>query len=193
MRIDEYGTLTLWQMDCQLWAGAAMFFKRSHDRRHWDGIAHKLYARMVEQARLPYFYTQMSVADTLEGRFDLLSLHVGLLVRRLGTCDLTQALVDLMFADMDVNLRESGVSDLAIGRKVRKLAEAFYGRLHAYAKALDEDDSDELVRALCRNLYGRDGEPAAGPMAAYAQGLARQLTEIPMERLVKGELEVERL
>ena len=192
MRIDEYGTLTLWQSDCQLRANAAMFFKRSRDRRHWDSIAHKLYARMVEQARLPYFYTDLQVADTLEGRFDLLTLHMGLLVRRLGTSDLTQALVDLMFADMDANLRETGVSDLAIGRRVRKLAEAFYGRLHVYAQAVDDNDQTALEQALCRNLYGRDVEPAAPAMARYALGLAQQLAVIPMDSLIVGSLEMER-
>ena len=168
-----------------------MFIKRSRERRHWDAIAQKLYARMVEQARMPYFYTEMKVADTLEGRFDLLALHVGLLVRRLGTGDLTQALVDLMFADMDINLRESGVSDITLARKVRKLAEAFYGRLHAYAQAVDQNDAEVMAQALCRNLYRRQSEPAAEPMARYALGLAGQLQLIPLETLMTGALALE--
>ena len=169
-----------------------MFFKRRRERRHWDGIAHQHYTRLVEQARLPYFYTEMNVADSLEGRFDLLALHVGFLVRRLGKCDMTQALVDLMFADMDVNLREVGVADLAVGRKVRKLAEAFYGRLHAYGDALDANDATALEQALCRNLYRRDDEPKAAAMAAYAIALAAQLVDNPTESLLQGTLELSR-
>ena len=169
-----------------------MFFKRRRERRHWDGIAHQLYARMVEQARLPYFYLEMNVADTLEGRFDLLALHAGLLVRRLGTCDLTQALVDLIFADMDVNLREAGVSDISLGRKVRKLAEAFYGRLQVYGDALDANDTSSLEQALCRNLYRRHNEPKAAAMALYTVALAAQLADNPTEALIEGKLELAR-
>ena len=168
-----------------------MFFKRRRQRQHWDGIAHKLYARMVQQARQPYFYTEMNVADTLEGRFDLLALHMSLLVRRLGTCDLSQALVDTMFADMDVNLREVGVSDISIGRKVRKLAESFNGRLHVYAAALDNNDHDAFQQALCRNVYGHMDEPCAPPLALYAFGLAAQLQAIPQDVLLAGELDMD--
>lgn len=191
MRIDEYGTLTLWQSDCQLWAHPTMFFKRRRERQHWDNIAAKLYSRMIQQARLPYFYTELNVADTQDGRFDLLALHVGLLVRRLGTADLTQALVDLMFADMDANLRESGVSDLGVGRRVRKLAEAFYGRLQAYGSAIDQKDTAALVQALCRNLYGRAEEPAAGTMALYTLSLAQQLADHGQDDLFSGHLTLE--
>ena len=168
-----------------------MFFKRRRERQHWDGIAAKLYARMVQQARLPYFYSELKVADTIEGRFDLLALHMALLVRRLGTTDLTQALVDLMFADLDMNLRESGVSDMGIGRRVRKLAEAFYGRLKVYGAAIDQNDTAALVQALCRNLYGRPEEPAAGIMALYALSLVRQLADHGQDDLLSGQLNLE--
>ena len=169
-----------------------MVFKRSRERRRWQSIAHALYSVMVGQSRLPYFYTELGVPDTLEGRFDLLCLHMGLLVRRLGTDEPTQTLVDLMFADMDANLRETGVSDLAVGRRVRKLAEAFYGRLHAYKDALDRQDLDALTQALCRNLYRRDSHPSAAKMALYAFGIAHQLDAIPSSSLAEGILEVEK-
>ena len=169
-----------------------VFFKRRKERRHLDTIAHKLYSGMVEQSRQPIFYTDHGVPDTLDGRFDMLSLHMSLLVRRLGSIDLTQALVDMMFADMDVNLRETGVSDLAIGRRVRKLAEAFYGRLHAYADALDRSDLPAMKQALCRNLYRQDTHASAGAIAEYAFGLAHQLAAISTQSFLNGEMDIDR-
>jgi len=169
-----------------------MFFKQRRERQRLDRIAHKLYATMVEQARVPLFYSDLGVPDTLDGRFDCLSLHMSLLVRRMGKTDLTQALVDLMFADMDQNLRESGVSDLAVGRRVRKLAEAFYGRLHAYADAVDRQDLVAMEQALCRNLYRKDSFDAARRVAEYAFGVASQLEAIPDSSLNDGILDIEK-
>ena len=168
-----------------------MFFLKSKQRKHWDKMALKLYAVMVEQARLPVFYTQHGVPDTLDGRFDCLSLHMSLLVRRLGKTDLSQALVDLMFADMDMNLRESGVSDISLGRKVRKLAEAFYGRLNAYAQALDAQDRSAMTQAILRNLYRKEDHPSASAITDYAFGVAAQLAAIPDSNLEDGVLSLE--
>ncbi len=169
-----------------------MRFFRSKQRKHWDQIAHGLYSAMVEQSRQPVFYAELGVPDTLEGRFDMLCLHISLLLRRLGSCELTQALVDVMFADMDVNLRESGVSDLRVGPKVRKMAEAFYGRLHAYEAALDGNDRDGLIQALLRNLYRAPDHAAASQIATYVFGLARQLEESSDQSLQGGHLNLER-
>jgi len=169
-----------------------MFSIKSKQRKHCDRVARELYAIMVEQSRLPVFYTDYGVPDTVEGRFDLLALHVGLLLRRLGSGDLAQALVDVMFADMDVNLRETGVSDIMIGRRVRKLAEAFYGRLDVYARAVDSDDRAAMADALLRNLFRRDAHPRAADVAAYAFGLAERLAATGDQTLSGGCLELGR-
>jgi cytochrome b pre-mRNA-processing protein 3 len=169
-----------------------MFFKRLKMRRQWEPVARSLYGVMVERARLPFFYQHRGVPDTLEGRFDLLALHMALLVRRLENTELIQVLVDLMFADMDVNLRNWGVSDIAVGRKVRKLAEGFYGRLKAYEDCLDRQDRQAMIDALGRNLYGRVAdEDLAGPMADYAFSLAKNLALIPTPSLLVGVLTLE--
>jgi cytochrome b pre-mRNA-processing protein 3 len=141
-------------------------------------VAHKLYCAAVEQARRPEFYERHGVSDTVAGRFEMIALHVFLLLHRLkGETDdaarLAQALFDVMFADMDQTLREMGTGDLVVGRRIRSLAEGFYGRIAAYDLGLRRGD-DELAEALQRNLYATAGgapraEPAANPGAASAE------------------------
>lgn len=179
-----------------------MFFAKFLGRRRCKDTADRLYRDLVDQARRPVFYTDFGVADTVEGRFDLLALHVALAMRRLkrteaGNADeawaLTQAMVDLMFADMDVNLRETGVSDISVGRKVRKLAEALYGRLSVYDAALEMGDPgariETMAQALSRNLYRSAAlHPSADRMAYYAFDLDRTLKALPDAGLLKGDI-----
>lgn len=114
-----------------------------------------LYRRIVEQSRSPVFFRDLGVADTPEGRFDLLALHAFLVMEALSQKNpiFAQELFDLMFDDMDANLRELGVSDIRIGSKVRKLAQDFMGRSQAYRQALTEESDETLMAALDRNLY----------------------------------------
>jgi len=115
-----------------------------------------LYEQIVAQSRRPEFYLEGGVADSLDGRFDLMSLHVFLVLRRLkeeGQGKLSQALFDTFFHNLDVGLREMGVGDLSVGKKIRQMAEAFYGRVAAYDAALSAPDEKALVEALQRNLY----------------------------------------
>lgn len=119
--------------------------------------AARLYVTLVEQARHPDFYARWGVPDTTTGRFDLISLHAFLIMHRLkaaGTAgqDMSQALFDYMFADMDLSLREMGVGDLSVGKKIKKMAEGFNGRAMAFEEALG--DPPVLREALARNLYG---------------------------------------
>jgi cytochrome b pre-mRNA-processing protein 3 len=149
----------------------AMFRRRPHERAGFE-----LYGAAVAAARDPWLFERLGVPDTVEGRFDLVSLHVALLIRRLRTdpdargAGLAQAVFDAMFADMDVNLREMGVGDLSVGKRVRGLWEAFHGRAVAYEAALDSPDADALAEALARNVWR--GEPPEGAPAALA-GRAR--------------------
>ena len=134
-----------------------------------------LYRAAVAAARAPTFYADFGVPDTPDGRFDLVAVHVFLALRRLkretgpaqgDAAALAQALTDLMFADMDRNLRELGVGDLGVGRQVKALAAAFRGRVGAYDAALDRPAGDPaLALALERNLW-RGAGPKAGRNAA---------------------------
>jgi cytochrome b pre-mRNA-processing protein 3 len=149
-----------------------------------------IYGMIVAQARLPAFYQQFQVPDTVNGRFDMVLLHLWLVLRRLRAnseaTELTQALLDRFCSDMDDNLREMGVGDLSVPKRMLKFAEAFYGRTAAYDAALKAGGS-ELALALARNvLLTSDAAPAA-PLAAYVQEATRGLDAIDDKRLLAGE------
>ncbi len=156
-----------------------------------DPAVTELYRSCVAQARRVEFYRDLAVPDTVDGRFDLLLLHVCLVMRRLDREGETkQQLFDLMFADMDRNLREMGVGDMSIGKKIRPMISAFYGRAQAYEKALGESD-EALAAVLGRNLYG-----AAQPdmeilsrMADYVRRAVAALDKQPLADLVAGRVE----
>ncbi len=125
--------------------------------------AANLYARIVEQARSPVFYTDYGVPDTLDGRFDMILLHLFLIIHRLKQeseshyHNIAQALVDTMMNDMDRSLREMGVADTGVGKRIKRMADAQHGRLTAYGDALK--NKPMLKEALARNLYGTVNSP----------------------------------
>jgi len=165
--------------------------------REFDDNARRIYASMVEQARQPAFYLSLGVPDTPDGRFDMILVHAVLVLRRLKrdhdrTSDLGQAVFDLMFADMDLNLREMGIGDLGVGKRVKAMAKAFYGRAQAYEAGLEEEEKegDALTRALQRNLY-RNASPDPAHVAAvagYMRTEARRLDDCGTESLLAGTL-----
>jgi cytochrome b pre-mRNA-processing protein 3 len=158
-----------------------MLFNRLRLRRRRQAAAHALYSAAVEAARRPGFYVERGVPDTLDGRFDLVVVHAWLVIRRLKDLgqpgrDLSQELFDLMFADMDQNLRELGVGDLSVGNKVKQMAKAFYGRVAAYDHGLAAGQAD-LEAALARNLYGTV-TVRPDQLSAMADWLRREATAI---------------
>lgn len=137
-----------------------------------------LYSTAVVQARRPDLYIDFAVPDSLDGRFDMVSLHVFLVLRRLrgegpAAQPLSQALTNLMFDDMDQSLREMGVGDTGVGKRVRQMAEAFYGRVAAYDAALS-GAPEALESALIRNVYRGDA-PEAERVAGLADYVRRRL------------------
>lgn len=143
-----------------------------------ESSATKLYAAAVAQARQPGFYIERGVPDSLDGRFDMLVLHVFLVLRRLsglGTPGqaIAQELSDIVFADMDGNLREIGVGDLGVGKKIKAMAKAFFGRLTVYEAALNAGDDGDLTDALTRNLYGTVAQPDPANVAWMAAYMRR--------------------
>lgn len=135
------------------------------------------YEAIVAAARHPVFYADWGVPDTLDGRFDMISLHAFLVLDRLKGVeeDFRQGLVDELFADMDRSLREMGVGDLSVGKKVRRMAEVFYGRVAAYDAAL-AGESGALEAALARNVFPDAQEPAgAQRLAAHVAAQRRHL------------------
>lgn len=173
--------------------------RRGREREH----ALSLYIAAVEQARRPGFYTDCGVADSLDGRFDLIVLHVFLVVRALrpsgepGT-RLSNLMFKIMMDDMDMNLREMGVGDLSVGKRVKSMARAFYGRAAAYDAAFDAerdaapDGAGEqgLEAALQRNIYGA-AEPDPGALAlllGYVRRAEAALAAVPAAALLSGQV-----
>jgi cytochrome b pre-mRNA-processing protein 3 len=155
--------------------------------------AHLLYTAAAEQSRMPVFYRDYGVADTLPGRYELLILHVILVLRRLRAVPdgprLGQLVFDTMFADLDDALREEGVGDTGVGKRIRTMAEGFYGRLDSYDKALAPAAEPAVLEgALARNLFADQPVPQAslGAMAAYLQMVETDLAAQPDTALRAG-------
>jgi cytochrome b pre-mRNA-processing protein 3 len=159
-------------------------------RRRNNRNIQTLYGAIVAQARLPCFYTLYEVADSVEGRFELIVLHLVLLLRRLGTVDqaMEQPLFDAFCRDLDDNLREMGVGDLAVPREMRRFGEAFYGRQAVYSEAFAAGDPRELEKALARNIFDlTDIDDRAMRLARYTRAAASHLDGETQDRLLAGQ------
>lgn len=157
-----------------------MIFPLFRRNRRADTIS-ALYGMIVAQARLRFFYQDFAVPDTINGRFDLLVLHLVLVIERLnrdeGLKELAQGLFDRFCRDMDDNLREIGIADLKVPKEMRKMGEAFYGRAQVYGVALAESGDQALAAALARNIYGGAVPSAdlAARLAVYVRAAAADL------------------
>ncbi len=160
-------------------------------RRAEKDVAAKLYGDVVRQARRPEFFTNCGVPDTAQGRFEMIAVHAFLVLHRLKrdreqTTDLSQCVFDAMFRDMDRNLREMGTGDLGVGRRVKALAQSFYGRISAYEAGLEGDD-DVLSGALKRNVYGNImyKSDCLAAMVAYLRREALALDGMALDTLAE--------
>ena len=131
------------------------------------------YAALVQKARNPIFYTEYGVADTLDGRFEMILVQMMFELKAIRADDidgaLRQALAEAFFDDMDRSLREIGVSDTGVGKRVKRMVEAFYGRIDAYEKAIEVKNDTALIEALKRNVYASDDtEPSEQAVAHLA-------------------------
>jgi len=155
----------------------------------------ELYTAAVEAARAPVYYQGLGVPDTLDGRFDLVGLFAALVIRRARALPapgpaIAQAVFDAMFADMDFNLRELGVGDLSIPKRMRAMWEAFHGRALAYEAPLAAGDLGALEAALTRNVWrGNPPDGAARALAAATLRQDRHLATQDLARLRSGAVE----
>lgn len=138
-----------------------------------ERIGEPLYDLAVRQARQPAFYTALGVVDRIDARFELYTLHVLLLVMRLRDegeqgAEAAQSLFDTYVSALDHALRELGVGDISVGKKMRKVGEAMYGRMTAYEAPLREGDAVGLAAGLARNVFESDDPASGGSLAAYA-------------------------
>ncbi|MBE7185198.1 MAG: ubiquinol-cytochrome C chaperone [Methylobacterium mesophilicum] len=166
----------------------------SRKRQANRAIIEALYGQIVAAARQPAFYAQWNVPDTPLGRFEMIGLHVFLVLRRLqdqsvAARDVAQEVTDTFFADIEGSLRDLGIGDLGIPKRVKKLARMFYGRTASYGEALERDDRAVLADALVRNIRpgaARDAE--ADALASYVSAAAALLAAQPLDGIVAGNL-----
>jgi len=157
-----------------------------------------VYAQIVAKARQPWLYLNAGVADTVTGRFDMITLHSFLLIEHIGgkskdRADFSQALFDEVFLDMDHSLREMGVGDLSVGKKIRKMSEIFYGACNGYRQAFavaDKDRVKALGDAFKRNITGVDVAPQQLDLLVdYALRAQAQINEILVKNILAGQFD----
>ncbi|WP_449396202.1 ubiquinol-cytochrome C chaperone family protein [Devosia riboflavina] len=149
-----------------------------------------VYRAIVAQSRQPVFYAEWGVPDTVTGRFDMISLHMALLFRRLRGADATknfsQAVFDLFFKDMDQSLREMGATDLGVPKKIQKMGNLFFGLLAAINEAMDRGDKEALATVFSRNIYEGAGMDHARTLADYFMAQDQALAALPVESITGG-------
>jgi cytochrome b pre-mRNA-processing protein 3 len=147
----------------------------------------------VAQARNPALYTDFGVPDTVEGRFEMIVLHLALVLRHLRADEAEKAVGQQVFdafcADMDRSLREMGVGDLGVGKRMREMAEAFYGRAGRYDQGLGAGDVGEVAATIGRSVYGEADDPRAHPLAAYAAAADAAIKATPADRLMAARVD----
>jgi cytochrome b pre-mRNA-processing protein 3 len=170
-----------------------MILARWRARRASKALIEQLRGEIVAAARRPSLYQALAAPDRLDGRFEILTLHAGLVLRRLAAIGglghhLAQDLVNSLFLHFDDTLREMALSDIAVSRRLKTMKEAFYGRNVAYAAALASDSREELAAALARNVYGgdRNGADHAAALADYVASIDAALAATPIEDFVTG-------
>jgi len=170
-----------------------MILAQWRKRRSNRLLIDQLHGKIVAAARRPSLYACLGAPDTFDGRFQMMTLHAGLVIRALSHLpgvgrELAQELADSVFRHFDIALREIGVTDVGMAKRIKKLAEAFYGRNKAYGEALDAGDARLLAQALARNVYGGADGGRADALAAYVGHCERALAAIPLETFAAGEV-----
>lgn len=166
-------------------------------RREESVSATKIYAQIVKQSRLPIFYTDLGVEDTFEGRFNLLSHHAFFVMRELSSGDaatqkVSQEVFDVMFEDFTVALREESIGDTGVSKRIKKLAQAFYGRAKAFDDVLTDGSEEAFSGHVLRNLYTENSEaldPDVGDRAVrYTRSLIESLKSQDHADITMGEI-----
>jgi cytochrome b pre-mRNA-processing protein 3 len=143
--------------------------------------ASDIYGAIVTQARHPDFYGRLGVPDTPVGRYEMVVVHLFLVLERLradpsGTDELARALLETFVADMDDSVREMGTGDVAVGKKVRRAAAGFYERSSDYRAGLAAPAPQDLARVLARHAYGHErGDDHGLELASYVRAAGTAL------------------
>jgi cytochrome b pre-mRNA-processing protein 3 len=158
-------------------------------------VGRALYAAVVQQSRAPALYADLGAPDTTEGRFEVYTLHVVLLLDRLNqegeqAKAVSQTLFDTYVKGLDDALREMGVGDLSVGKKMRKLGEAFFGRVKSYHTAFSALPDEGPLRDLVTRTVFADGDAAkASALTDYVVAQRAHLAAAPLEPLLEGKVD----
>ena len=171
-----------------------MILARWRARRANRILIDQIHGEIVAAARAPALFQHFAVPDDLDGRFEMVSLHAGLVIRRLKQLGasgeaIAQDVFDRVFEQVDDALREMSISDVGVAKRIKAMAEAFYGRNKVYGEALASRDRDQLAAALARNVY-REKEsstPQSRALASHAVALAEALERVPIEAFAQGQ------
>lgn len=173
-----------------------MIFGLFRNRRHNQAIVKRQYDALTVVSRHPVFFLEYGLPDTVMGRFEMLSVVMILFFRRTSTAatsgqELAQEIVDALFQDLDHSIRELGIGDVGVPKRMKKFAGMFYGRLESYAKALEAKDADQLAEALSRNIYpptakGAGEAPSMRALADYMIAAEAAMAGISDEDIATG-------
>lgn len=157
-------------------------------------LANRLYEQIVAAARQPVFFSDLGVPDTPLGRFEMLSIHMILFLRQVrndkSLAPVAQQITDEFFLDLDDALRELGIGDIGVPKRMKKLARMFYGRAVAYGEAIDAGDDSALGEALARNIMPETtGWTGRDRLCAYVRDAASHLASIPHDEIARGVIE----
>ncbi len=187
----ELSTVTHTQKQLNTYKEHKMIFGFFKSRPH-KKTALELYAKISENSRTPELYLNFGIPDTAEGRFESLSLHLSLVLRRLKklptpALEVSKELIDYFFHDLDGALRTLGVSDVSVGKKMKPLAQAFYGRAKALDEALNQSDIQALAEVLSRNVLGNADASTGTALAAYVQKTTLELEDRNLDSITKSQ------
>jgi cytochrome b pre-mRNA-processing protein 3 len=180
------------------------FFKRissvifSSDKTELD-IGQKIYYKCLLASRKPEFYTKFEVADTFDGRFDMLCLIISVYMHKLTkepekTKEFSQILFDVMFKDIDLTLREMGAGDLGVGKRVKIMSENFMGRLIKYSQSFENKNASLLAKTLARNLYRQEGiVNSDNEITKFVLTLSEEIESLKMDFVMSEEFDINNL
>lgn len=170
-----------------------MIFGLFKKKNHNQAIVNRQYAALTSTARIPFFFSDLGVPDTVMGRFEMLSIVMILFFRRTAKSgasgqELAQEIVDAFFQDIDHSIRELGIGDQSVPKRMKKLAGMFYGRLETYAAALEEKDGETLAAALRRNIYPEMGDaPMMRELADWMIAAEAELAGVSEDEISRGQ------
>ncbi|MBT5187724.1 MAG: hypothetical protein HOH19_12460 [Kordiimonadaceae bacterium] len=166
-------------------------------KKRLNNAAHRLFCDVIEQSRFTTFYQNFDVEDTLDGRFDIMAIHMSIILYKLDQHKefedakvVKRIIQEIMFDNLDLSLREIGVGDLGVGKKIKVMAEAFYGRMKVYQALFENKSYDKMAETLKRNLYrGAEIEnKILSGMTKYVYYQCDKIINQPIEQILKGNI-----